>query len=472
MTNATAPRHLVIALVICAALALLAFPPPAMEGELSVAAALVLFIIGLFATGVLPEQFVALVFFFLAMVLAIAPPTVVFSGFTSGAFWLVFGGLVIGAAIEKTGLGSRIAATVIDRISGGYGSVIAAIILVNMALIFLMPSTLSRVIMLVPVVIAVAERLGYERGGRQRNGMVMAAVLSAYLCSTSVLPANVPNNILLGAAETYQGLQIRYFDYLLLHYPVLGLLKAVVVWSCIVWLFGAPPTVRPGTSSGSAGETPSAKVTGGEKRLCAMLSVALLLWVTDSIHGIAPAWVSLGAGLVCLIPFFGILSPEEFREKVQVGPLLYVGGIIGIGAVVSETGLGQTFSRAVLDAITLSPDAPLVSFTILSNLAMVLGAFSTMPGVPAILVPIADDMRAVSGLSVEAVIMTQVVGFSTVWFPYQVPPIVLGMQLGAVPLAAGLRATLATAVASILMLFPLNSLWWRFLGYLPDGVFW
>jgi len=472
MMRVPAPRHLVMALVVCAALAFLSFPPTGMEGELSVAAALVLFIIGLFATGVLAEQLAALAFFFLAMVLAVAPPTVVFSGFTSGAFWLVFSGLVIGAAIEKTGLGSRIAAAVIDRISGGYGSVIAAVVLVNMALIFVMPSTLTRVIMLLPVVTAVAERLGFGQGSRQRNGMVMAAVLSAYLCSTSVLPANVPNNVLLGAAETFQGLEIRYFDYLLLHFPVLGLLKGAVVWSCIVWLFGPSPRIGSSISSGSADKTSPAKLTGGERRLCAMLSLALLLWLTDSVHGIGPAWVSLGAGLVCLLPFFGTLSAAEFREKVQVGPLLYVGSIIGIGAVVSESGLGSHFSRALLDARTLSPDTPLASFMILSNLAMALGVFSTMPGVPAILVPIAIDMQAVSGLSLEAVIMTQVIGFSTVWFPYQVPPIVLGMQLGAVPLAAGLRATLATAVVGLLVVLPCNTLWWWSLGYLPDGVIW
>ena len=103
---------------------------------------------------------------------------------------------------------------------------------------------------------------------------------------------------------------------------------------------------------------------------------------------------------------------------------------------------------------------------------MMLGAFSTMPGVPAILVPIAVDMQAASGLTLETVIMTQVIGFSTVWFPYQVPPIVLGMQLGAVPLAAGLRATLATAIAGLFVLLPFNTVWWWFLGYLPDGVIW
>ena len=287
------------------------------------------------------------------MILVVAPPVVVFSGFSSGAFWLVFGGLVIGAAVDRTGLGARIASAVVRRVTGGYGAVVGAIILGNMVMIFLMPSTLSRTIMLLPIVIALAERLGHGPGSKPRNGMVLATVLSAYLCSTSVLPSNVPNNVLLGAAEAFQGAQIRYFDYLLLHYPVLGLLKALVIWVCIVWLFCAPrpvstPDVGTGAGAGTGAVARPAAITvpgvfsAAERRLAALLALALLLWATDALHGIAPAWVSLGAALLCLLPGLGVVPPDTFREKVQIGPLIYVAGIIGIGAVVSETGLAPS----------------------------------------------------------------------------------------------------------------------------------
>ncbi len=475
LARIVSPRPVVMILIaVCAALLVLS-PPGHMAGDMAVGAALVLVTIGLLATGTLAEQLVILIFFLFAMVLQVAPPAVVFSGFTSGAFWLVFGGLVIGAAVDRTGLGARIAGGITRRVGGDYRVVIAAIILVNMVLVFLMPSTLSRVVMLIPVVIALAQRLGFPVGGRQRAGMIMATVLSSYLCSTSVLPANVPNNVLLGAAEAFQGVHIRYFDYLLLHFPVLALLRAATIWVCIVWLFG-PRDSETGSETQVGEAAPASSAQGvfsaDEGRLAVLLALALVLWATDSLHGVAPAWVSLGVGLVCLLPVLSLVPPDTFRAKVHVGPLIYVAGIIGIGAVVSETGLGAFLSRWMLGILSLSPDSPLHSFLSLSGLAMLLGMFATMPGVPAILTPISGELQSASGLTIEAVLMAQVIGFSSVWFPYQVPPIIVGMQLGGVGLSDGLKATVSTAVVGAVVLLPLDVVWWRLLGYLPAGVLW
>jgi di/tricarboxylate transporter len=71
--------------------------------------AFTLVILSLWATGLIAEYITALIFFTGAMLLAIAPPGIFFSGFSSGAFWLIFGGLILGVGINVTGLGTRIA---------------------------------------------------------------------------------------------------------------------------------------------------------------------------------------------------------------------------------------------------------------------------------------------------------------------------------------------------------------------------
>ncbi|MBH68206.1 MAG: sodium:sulfate symporter [Rhodospirillaceae bacterium] len=468
----TAPlRVALVALVLLSAVFVGSFAPLELPNHLSIVAGVVIVTVGLLATAAIPEQLTILIFFLVAMVFTVSTPEIVFSGFNSSAFWLVFGGLIIGAAVESTGLGRRIAKSIMRHIRRGqYATVVAAVVFINCVLIFLMPSTLSRVVLLIPVVISLAGELGYEEGGEPRNGLVMATVLTAYLCSTSVLPANVPNNVLMGAAETALGFPIRYFDYFLLHFPILGFLKAFVIWGCIVVIF------RPKTEEQKKSKILNERIannyeffTRDEKRLLIFLICALFLWASDVLHGIAPAWISLAIGIICLFPRIGIISASIFKEKVQVAPLLYVAGIIGIGAVVSDSGLGAFVSEIMVKLSHLSPEEPIEGFFVLSGIAMMLSFFSTMPGVPAIMVPLAPDLQVASGLPLKTVLMTQVVGFSTVWLPYQVPPIIIGMQLARVPMKAGLQITAIIGLVSIIILSPLLVLWWQFLGYLPVG---
>jgi hypothetical protein len=71
--------------------------------------ALTVFIIGLMATDSLPEYQVSALYFGLALAFQVAPAGVVLSSFRSSAFWLIAGGVVLGIAAIKTGLGRRIA---------------------------------------------------------------------------------------------------------------------------------------------------------------------------------------------------------------------------------------------------------------------------------------------------------------------------------------------------------------------------
>ncbi len=99
------------------------------------------------------------------------------------------------------------------------------------------------------------------------------------------------------------------------------------------------------------------------------------------------------------------------------------------------------------------------------RLPVLLSGATTLPGIPAVLTPLADLLSEATGLTREAVIMTQVIGFSTVLLPYQAPPLVVAMRLDlrAADLA---RCTLALAVLTYVALVPLDYLWWRVLGLL------
>jgi di/tricarboxylate transporter len=82
---------------------------------------------------------------------------------------------------------------------------------------------------------------------------------------------------------------------------------------------------------------------------------------------------------------------------------------------------------------------------------------------PALFTPMAAALSDATHVTLPAVLMTQVIGFSTVLFPYQAPPIVVAAGLGGARLADATRLCLASAAVTLIVLVPLDYLWWRVL---------
>ncbi|GGP70871.1 hypothetical protein GCM10009347_39970 [Shewanella algicola] len=102
----------------------------------------------------------------------------------------------------------------------------------------------------------------------------------------------------------------------------------------------------------------------------------------------------------------------------------------------------------------------------LSLIATATSLVTTVQGVPTVLTPMAAELAQATGFSLPAVLMTQVVGFSTVIFPYQVAPLILAMQMSNEPISQLLKLSLPLALFTIVFLMPINYLWWLVLGWI------
>ena len=405
----------------------------------------------LWATSLLPEFITALLFFAAAMTAKIAPPDVIFGGFASSAFWLVFSGFVLGIAIRKTGLADRAARALSARLTDSWPLMVASVVLLSYALAFVMPSNMGRIALLMPIVAAMAKRAGIEDGTRAWYGLALAVGFGTFQLSATILPANVPNLVMSGAAEGAYGIHLNYVPYLLLHTPVLGWLKGAVLIGLICWLF-------PGK--------PHPPMSGEEKRLAWLLAVVLTLWVTESWHGIGPAWTGLVAAVVTLLPRVGFISGDEFASGVNMRTCIYVAGILGLAITVTQTGIGDEVGNALLHIMPLSEDAPFTSFLALTGITSALNFIMTANGVPALYTTFAQSFSDATGFPLLSVIMIQVLGYSTPLLPYQASPIVVAMALGKVPARAGMLLCLALAAVSYLLLLPLDYVWYQVLGKL------
>lgn len=450
---------LLMAAIVAAAVAIFFLPPPAgVPVNVMHTGGLLVLVMGLWATGLLPEALTALLFFVLAVLLEVAKPEVIFSGFASSTLWLVLGGLVIAEAVRMTGLGERIARVALGTRVWSYPQLVTAAVLVAVVLAFLMPATVGRILLLVPILAAVAERHGLAPGTPGHSGVLFATIVASFQCGTAILPANAPNLVLAGAAETLYGVQLIYAEYLWAQFPVMGIIKGALIVVLVCWMFPA----QTGASGAAAELRP---MSGNEKRLAAIVLAALALWVSDFLHGIRPGWIALGAAVVAMLPKIGAVPATIFQERVKFGTFFYIGGILGLGAVMLDTGLSKAIGDAVLQVVRLERDADAANFITLGVLSTLASMVVTNPAQPALLSPLAGTFAEAAGWPLQAALMTAAVGFSTLLFPYQAPPVVVGMQMAGLRLRDALRLTLPLALISIFALIPLHYLWWRIIGY-------
>ncbi len=412
----------------------------------------------LWASARLPEYLTALLFFAAATLLNIAPTSTIFSGFASSAFWLVLSGFVLGAAIRKVGLAQRWANYLVVPLSQSWPRMVVGTLVLTYLLALVMPSNMGRIALLMPVVLALGERAGIKAGSSGSIGLALAVGFGTFQLSASILPANVPNLVLSGAAENAYQIHLQWLPWWLLHMPVVGIGKGMVLAAAILFLFRAQPQpVRH--------RDQLEPLSRSEWRLMGLLAITLLLWMTDSLHGLPAAWIGLAAACICLLPRIGFLSSDDFASGVNFRTCIYIAGILGVATVVVDSGLGRLIANLLLSVLPLQDHASFGNFAVLNTLVSLLNFVLTANGVPAMVTPIAQELATASGFSLMSVVMMQVFAYATPLLPYQASPVVVAMGLGNVPAKAGLQLCVLVFIFSVLLLLPLDYLWFRLLGY-------
>ncbi|MDQ2084386.1 SLC13 family permease [Xanthobacteraceae bacterium Astr-EGSB] len=456
------PRQMIVGIALVVGIWLTVLPPGGLthaEGETIGA---ILLTLSLWVTALVPGYVASLILFAITLVSGLAPPALVFSGFASSAVWLIISGFVIGSAIVVTGLGDRMSAAIAPFLTVSYARLIGGMMLLSMALSFVMPSSVGRAVVLVPIAMALAGRCGFAKGSNGRIGLAAIVALGCNLPSFAVLPSNIPNMIFAGAAETIWGVRFGYMRYLTLHFPVLGVLKSIVIVTLVVRLF--PAEVAP--ADGAAAPSPRAVSAATQLRVAGILLATLALWMTDTVHGVDPAWVGIVSAIVLLLPGIGVVDPTKFNSMVDFGLILFVAGALALGAIVNSSGLGTMLGRELQHLMPLAPGRDFVDFWSLAFISFATSMFTTIPSSPAVLTPLAKQFAGATGFSLDQVLMLQVIGFSTVMLPYQVGPLIVAMQLSGERIGHLVRILAPLTVITLVGLVPLDFLWWKLVGWI------
>jgi len=456
------PQKLVlVGLFALAALAIALLPPPDGAPKAMIGLAVVAFTVALWATAALPALHSGAIFFALALATGIAPTVPLLSGFWSNAAALVFGGLIIGSAAERTGLGRYVAHALMSGLAT-YPRLIAGILIGSGALSFLVPTTMGRLAITLPILMAAAKEAGYEPASRGYIGMILTAVAGNYLTSYAILPANLTNIIALGALEGIGGPTLQYGPYMITAMPVLGIIKGITFWAAICLLLPAPPPRASTSGDGSPNV-----LSPAARRLATLLAITVLLWVTDFIHHIKPGWIALAAGLVCLVPGLGLARAEEAVDFNKLTSVFSLAAVLGVATVLTYSGAGGMIARALTQLVPASGASPAYGFMLISTASSLIATFATIVGCIAIVTPTLPAIEAATHLPLTAGIMAELTGLQAVFFPFETVPIMVGLMMGKVPATSTLKVLIALAVTGLFIIAPLQIAWLKLLGVMP-----
>lgn len=450
-----------LSVITVAAIAVAMLPAPAGAPRAMMGFAIVLASVAIWATAVLPTFVAGLIFFAVAFASGVAPPLALLSGFWSNAAGLVIGGFIIGAAAERSGLGRYIARRLMQRLLSSYPRSVLGVLAGTGALSFLLPSTMGRLAITLPIVMAVAKEAGYAAGSNGYIGLIATAVAGNFMTSYAILPGNLTNVIALGAIEGIYGPQIKYAEYLLLCGPVLGLVKGLLFWICVVVLL---PASAPAMAPTSLQPPPLSRAA---RRLGIVLAITILLWATDFIHGVKPGAIAVGAGLLCLLPPVALANLRESFDLNKLTAILFLAVVLGVATILTHSGAGAITAELISRLVPLEGRSAAFGFAAVSVLSALVAIPATVVGSIAILNPVLGGIAGATDLPIKAGLIAEITGLQIIFFPYQTVPIMVGLAMGGVEARSVLRLLVPLALASLVIILPLQIVWLKLIGQLP-----
>ena len=274
-----------------------------------------------------------------------APRSLIFSLWASPIMYLVISGFLVAAAVQRSGLGRRIALSFVMRFVRSYKGIIISCYLLGLILSFMIPHPWPRSLMLVSVMIYVIKATGLE--GRAATNIKLAVFVGSVPTSMVLLTGDsILNSAVSGFVSGATGSSITYLQWIL-YMGLPGILASLLTCAVQIFLYKGPKKLDIDFGDLRAELNNMGKISGLEKRTIVAIVLAVLLWCTDMLHGINPGWVMVIAALILALPVVEVLVTESWTQ-VNVGTLLFLCAALAIGTVGEATGMNEWILHLLL----------------------------------------------------------------------------------------------------------------------------
>ena len=460
--------------------ALLLLPLPLSVAAHRLAAVLAMMVI-LWVTEALPLAVTALIGPILAIMFSVAPARTALAPFADPIIFLFIGSFMLAEAMFVHGLDRRIAfGALSSRLVGGSPTRILVVFGGVTALISMWISNTATTAMMFPIGLSIVSHLteGRESDPRSREFALAMMLIAAFGASVGGIgtPIGTPPNLIgIGMLNRISGVQISFFQWMLLGVPIVMLLFAfLALYFYFYSLRGV--ILETGRADRIHEELRRlGPLSAGQRNVLIAFGTTVVLWLTPGVLAIAglgdtpfarayaaaiPESIAAMVGAIALF-----VLPINWRARrftlaweqavrIDWGIVLLFGGGLAMGELAFSTGLAESLGRGISSWLpATSPFALVVLFT---GVAIVMSEAASNTAAANMIVPIAIAVAQAAGVNPVGPALGATLGASMGFMmPISTPPNAIVYSSGYVPITAMMRHGIALDVVGFVVIVAL-----------------
>jgi sodium-dependent dicarboxylate transporter 2/3/5 len=315
----------------------------------------------------LPETPVALAGAVALAIVGAIPEELVYRSLGNDIIWLLLSAFVIAGVLRHVGLIEQVTARLMPKMRS-ISSLFWMLTLLTFATAFVIPSTSARAAILMPVYLGLSAAIDNPRISRALGLLFPTIILLS--AGASLIGAGA-HLVAAGFLSRLTGNQPDFIDWLVLAGPF-SLITCLIACAILLYMF-LTREEREMAPTGNNALRGSLVLSREQIAVAGVVFCTVLMFSTQSIHGVGMALVGVVAALVLCIPNLSGMTLKAALKTVEWNLLLFMAGTLVIGEALIETGTAQMLADRLVAAFRQSL---VTSPVVIISFAVIVATFS------------------------------------------------------------------------------------------------
>ena len=376
----------------------------------------------------------------------------IFSFPLSANFLTIVSSFLLSAGVVNSGVAKKLANDFLNRYCSNLVRLVIAAGLLNALLAAVIPQPVPRITLLGSIYFVLLKEQNVT--AEQRRAVLMSVFVMA--TSTAMILKN-GDVVLNAAALSINNVDLTQMEWL--RYMTLPSILASVLLAA-VYIFYQKKHLH---ASIVMDRSKSEPLTRQGKITCLLMVIIVVLWVTESVHGISQAYVSLAG--VAIMFLLGILKTPDLKS-VKIGLLLFLTAEFALGNVLADSGIAASISEILLRVMLASDNVYLPLLLLTLSIYVLHTLFGGAMGALAVSLPIVNALWG-NVLGPEVISLTALVLVTCHYvFPYNQMTILVGYGQKYYEFRDVMRFAVVLTILVTVMIFGIYLPWWKLTGFI------